>query len=320
VLVLLAAVVPTSVTRDVADTMVIALVIAVNTTLAVCQEIGADRAVAALARLVAPVVRVLCDDREVSRAVAVLLPEDLIVLAEGDLLPADSLPVGGASLQVHESALTGGSMAVDKSLIDDPGPGTGISSADDAGADRPGCGDGRLHFGTIVIHECGLARVTATGSRSELGHIEDVAPAGASHPAATPDDAAVSIPGSQCRGPVRAVDGHRPAQQRTIRADVADRRQARLRGGAGVPARCRHREPRACHRTETRKHSCARWCSAMTRPRYNLGHVVGRSDRDGAAAGGGGRRIHRRPAAGVLAIFKGATESLLEAGRVARPT
>ena len=106
-LVLLAAVVPTSVTRDVADTMVIALVIAVNTTLAVCQEIGADRAVAALARLVAPVVRVLCDDREVSRAVAGLLPEDLIVLAEGDLLPADSLLVGGASLQVHESAVTG---------------------------------------------------------------------------------------------------------------------------------------------------------------------------------------------------------------------
>jgi magnesium-transporting ATPase (P-type) len=74
------------------------------------------------------------------------------------------------------------------------------------------------------------------------------------------------------------------------------------------------------HRTETRKHSCARWCSAMTQPRYNLGHIVGRSDRDGAAAGGGGRRIRRRPAAGVLAILRGAPESLLEAGRVARPT
>ena len=104
VLVPLAAVVPTSVTRNVTDTMVIALVIAVNTTLAVPQEIGADRAVAALARLVAPVVRMLCDDGEVSRAVAGLLPEDLIVLAEGDLLPADSLLVGGASLQVDESA------------------------------------------------------------------------------------------------------------------------------------------------------------------------------------------------------------------------
>jgi Cation transporter/ATPase, N-terminus len=45
VLVPLAAVVPTSVARNVTDTMVIALVIAVNTTLAVPQEIGADRAV-----------------------------------------------------------------------------------------------------------------------------------------------------------------------------------------------------------------------------------------------------------------------------------
>jgi magnesium-transporting ATPase (P-type) len=44
VLVPLAAVVPTSVARNVTDTMVIALVIAVNTTLAVPQEIGADRA------------------------------------------------------------------------------------------------------------------------------------------------------------------------------------------------------------------------------------------------------------------------------------
>ena len=212
VLVPLVAVVPTSVTRNVTDTMVIALVIAVNTTLAVPQEIGADRAVAALARLVAPVVRVLCDDREVSRAVAGLLPEDLIVLAEGDLLPADSLLVGGASLQVDESALTGESMPVDRSLIDDPGPGPSSAQPTVQEQTDPAAVDGRLHFGTIVVHERGLARVTATGSRRELGHIEDAAPAGATHPAAPPDDSAVSVPGSQCRGPVRAVDGRRPAQ------------------------------------------------------------------------------------------------------------
>src|SRR5665647_729823 len=55
VLVLLAAIVLTSLTGDVADTIVIAVVIVVNTTLAVRQEISADQAVSALARLVAPV-------------------------------------------------------------------------------------------------------------------------------------------------------------------------------------------------------------------------------------------------------------------------
>src|SRR5665811_1782426 len=137
VLVLLAAIVLTSLTGDVADTIVIAVVIVVNTTLAVRQEISADQAVSALARLVAPVVRVLRDDREVSRPVADLVPGDLIVLAEGDLVPADAMLVGGASLQVDESALTGESLPVDKSIIDDPGPEASTAQRADHPADQP---------------------------------------------------------------------------------------------------------------------------------------------------------------------------------------
>ena len=94
VLVLLCAIALTILTRDSTDTIVIALVIVVNTTLAVRQEISADRAVSALGALVAPVVRVLRDGREVSRPVTELVPGDLVVLAEGDLVPADSLLVG----------------------------------------------------------------------------------------------------------------------------------------------------------------------------------------------------------------------------------
>ncbi len=194
VLVLLAAIVLTVLTGDVADTIVIALVIVVNTTLAVRQEISADRAVSALARLVAPVVRVLRDDREVSTPVADLVPGDLIVLAEGDLVPADSQLVGGASLQVDESALTGESLPVDKSVIDDPGQGSSTHQRADEQADQqadqsagqsadqstsekqaaPTGVDGLLYSGTIVVHGRGLARVTATGARSELGQIANM--------------------------------------------------------------------------------------------------------------------------------------------------
>ena len=175
VLVLLAAIVLTSLTGDVADTIVIAVVIVVNTTLAVRQEISADQAVSALARLVAPVVRVLRDDREVSRPVAELVPGDLIVLAEGDLVPADSRLVGGASLQVDESALTGESMPVDKSVTADSGPAPSRAQPADQptrkNQDIPTQVDALLYSGTIVVHGRGLARVIATGARSELGQI-----------------------------------------------------------------------------------------------------------------------------------------------------
>ena len=172
VLVLLCAIALTLLTRDSTDTIVIALVIVVNTTLAVRQEISADHAVSALGALVAPVVRVLRDGREVSRPVAELVPGDLVVLAEGDLVPADSLLVGGASLQVDESALTGESIAVDKSLAADPGPGSvATQPATTKHPAHPAGADGALYSGTIVVHGRGLARVIATGSRSELGRI-----------------------------------------------------------------------------------------------------------------------------------------------------
>ena len=193
VLVLLGAIMLTILTRDTADSIVIALVIVVNTTLSVRQEISADRAVSALGRLVAPVVRVLRDDRELSAPAAELVSGDLVVLAEGDLVPADSLLVGGASLQVDESALTGESMPVDKSPVADPGPGASahLPAGPDAGpgagpdpsaqlvatalADRAAADcldvDGALYSGTIVVHGRGLARVTATGAHSQLGQI-----------------------------------------------------------------------------------------------------------------------------------------------------
>jgi Ca2+-transporting ATPase len=174
-LILMGAMLLTILTQDVADTVVIALVIVVNTTLAVRQEISADRAVSALAHLVAPVVRVIRNDREVSRPVGELVPGDLVVLAEGDLVPADSLLVGGASLQTDESALTGESLPVDKSPVRDPGPGSTATQATTPKHEAdPAAVDGVLYSGTIVVHGRGLARVTATGSSSELGRIANM--------------------------------------------------------------------------------------------------------------------------------------------------
>jgi Ca2+-transporting ATPase len=154
VLVLLGAVVLTATTRDVADSIVIGLVILVNTTLAVRQEIRADQAVRELEGLLSPSARVVRNGRQKSVPVADITLDDVVVLAEGDLVPADCLVLQSFQLEVVEAALTGESLPVDR--------------GEPSGPEDP---FGRLWSGTSIAHGRALARVTAIGSDSALGHI-----------------------------------------------------------------------------------------------------------------------------------------------------
>ena len=147
VLVLLAAMVLTVLTGDVADTVVIAVVVLVNTSVAVWQEVGSDRAVAALGAMAAPTSRVVRDGRETEVAAAGLVPGDLVVLAEGDVVPADAEVVEAVGLRLDEAALTGESVPVDR----------------EAGL--------LVLAGTTVVHGRARAVVTATGDTSTLGRI-----------------------------------------------------------------------------------------------------------------------------------------------------
>ena len=152
---------------------------------------SADRAVRALDQLVAPVARTLRGGREVSCPVAELVPGDLVLLRQGDLVPADAVLLSGVAFRVDQSALTGESVAVDKAGSPDPGPSppspSGPSEASEASGTEPPAtsgragttvapdaltaGDGALYSGTVVVHGRGLARVTATGAASALGRI-----------------------------------------------------------------------------------------------------------------------------------------------------
>ena len=85
---------------------------------------------------------------------------DLIVLAEGDRVPADARLLQAADLSADESLLTGEAVPVRKAV-----------GAVDAAA-RPGGDDQPLVFsGTLIVRGLGLAEVTATGPRSEIGKI-----------------------------------------------------------------------------------------------------------------------------------------------------
>ena len=154
ILVLLAAAVLTVATGDWTDATVIALVVIVNTTVGVAQEIKADRAITALSALAAPEARVLRDGRQQLVPTGDVVVGDLLVLAEGDIVPADATVVEAAALLVDEAALTGESVPVDKSAW--------------AAQERPG---DLVSAGTVVVRGRGRAVVHATGTASAMGQV-----------------------------------------------------------------------------------------------------------------------------------------------------
>ncbi len=154
VLVLLAAAVLTIATGDWPDASVILLVILVNTSVGVAQEVKADQAIAALTQLAAPEARVIRDGKQRQIPAADVVAGDLLVLAEGDIVPADAIVVEAAALLVDEAALTGESVPVDKAAAD--------------GSEQPG---EIVSAGTVVVRGRGRAIVTATGTASAMGRV-----------------------------------------------------------------------------------------------------------------------------------------------------
>ena len=153
VVVLLVACLLTLATGDLADTVVIAIVVVVNTGVGVAQALKADRAIAALAMVTAPRVRVRRKGIERLVPASDLVPGDVVLLGEGDIVPADCELVEALSLMVDESMLTGESVAVAKTTQDSEGLADLVSS------------------GTVIVKGRAVAVVRATGSSSAIGRI-----------------------------------------------------------------------------------------------------------------------------------------------------
>ncbi len=125
------------------------------------QEQKTERALQALRDLSSPRALVIRDGvtkripgREVVR-------DDLVVLREGDRVPADACVEACSNLFADESLLTGESVAVGKV------PGTRSASSEPPGGnDRP-----LVYSGTLIVRGDGIARVYATGLGTQLGKI-----------------------------------------------------------------------------------------------------------------------------------------------------
>jgi Ca2+-transporting ATPase len=127
----------------------------------VVQERRTERAVDALRELSSPralVVRSRQRQRIPGREV---VSGDILVLNEGDRVPADAILRRSGSLSIDESLLTGESVPVRK-----------VPSDNSTELERPGGDDLPSVFaGTVVTSGQGIAEVVATGVRTELGKI-----------------------------------------------------------------------------------------------------------------------------------------------------
>jgi P-type Ca2+ transporter type 2C len=121
-------------------------------------EYRSERAIAALRRLTARTAEVIRDGLHEELPAASLVPGDLLVLSEGDAVPADARVVESRGLLVNESILTGEPEAVPKA----PTLNGELSGATPATA---------LYAGTTVVAGGGLALVVSTGRDTSLGSI-----------------------------------------------------------------------------------------------------------------------------------------------------
>jgi P-type Ca2+ transporter type 2C len=128
----------------------------------VIQETRTERVLEALRDLTSPRALVIRDGARKRIAGREVVRGDLVVLAEGDRVPADAVLVEAHDLQADESLLTGESVPVRKVA----------ATAIPASRARPG-GDELpfVYSGALVVRGSGLAQVAATGPRSEIGKI-----------------------------------------------------------------------------------------------------------------------------------------------------
>jgi len=125
------------------------------------QERKTERALEALRDLASPRALVLRDGEVTRIPGREVVPDDIVILVEGDRVPADCLVLDSNHLLVDESLLTGESMPVRK-IAGDPQGELGRPGGDDL----PG-----VYSGTIVVQGQGVVRVRATGLATEMGKI-----------------------------------------------------------------------------------------------------------------------------------------------------
>ena len=142
-------------TKDFSDGGIIIFILLLNGVLGFSQEYRSERAIEKLSVLITNKVLVTRDDSPVLVDASALVPGDVVVLKEGDVVPADIKLLQGDNVDVDESQLTGESVGVAKTASPDAGE-----------------GDASLLFTGSTVESGGLTGVVyATANDTALGKI-----------------------------------------------------------------------------------------------------------------------------------------------------
>ena len=148
------------------DSIVILVVVLLNSLIGAFQEGRAEGAMEALRQISSLKTRVLRDAKEQIVPARDLVPGDILLLAAGDAIGADARLIEAASLEIAEAALTGESVPVEKKL--EPLPQETLL------ADRLNM----AYAGTHVTAGRGVAVVVAIGLMTEVGKISELTQGG----------------------------------------------------------------------------------------------------------------------------------------------
>lgn len=159
VIILIIAAVVSGFLGDAESSIVIFVVITVNAILGTVQTVKAEQSLNSLKKLSAPEAKVIRDGvlmQIPSREVTI---GDEVIIEAGDCIPADGKLLECASLKVDESALTGESLSVEKSLDEVP---EGAALGDQTN---------RVFSGSFATYGRATCEVTAIGMETEVGKI-----------------------------------------------------------------------------------------------------------------------------------------------------
>ncbi|MBI5783511.1 MAG: cation-translocating P-type ATPase [Gammaproteobacteria bacterium] len=146
---------------DVREALPLMVAVAVVIGITLYQEHKTERALEALRDLSSPRALVIRDSAQQRIAGREVVRGDLLVLNEGDRVPADARLIWSSHLSADESLLTGESVPVRKRAVEGEAP-----------AARPGGDDlPHVYASTLIVGGKGVAEVTAIGIHTEIGRI-----------------------------------------------------------------------------------------------------------------------------------------------------
>lgn len=144
---------------DIADTVIIILIVLISSLLGFWQENGAADAVSKLLKMVQLHCNVLREGKNMELPLADVVPGDIVLLSAGDIIPADCLLIASQELFVDEAAFTGESYPVEK-IVGELPPETPLGKRSNA-----------LFMGSHVISGKGTILVIQTGKGTAFGEI-----------------------------------------------------------------------------------------------------------------------------------------------------